>query len=166
MTKNIFKRSLAAFLIITISISFCLTLGGCSKQKGKTDPAELNEAQLSVMERYPEYFGLDCSNGLDVYVWQFAEGHYRFGLLTHSGPIRNMLSQELMELHGASAEDMRVILSTYDVDQEKIYIIPWQNPLSSYLASWQIVLDGQDAEANKLAYIKDIRKMLFEDMGN
>ena len=32
----------------------------------------------------PQYFDLDDSNGLDVYVWQLAENSYYFGLLPHT----------------------------------------------------------------------------------
>ena len=31
--------------------------------------------------QYPEYFDLDASTGLDVYVWQMSPGSYYFGLL-------------------------------------------------------------------------------------
>ena len=59
---------------------------------------------------------------------------------------------------------MRVILSTYNVNENEIYIIPWQNPISSYLAEWQIVREGEDTEdldAKRQAYVESIRQMLF-----
>lgn len=79
---------------------------------------------------------MDDSNGLDVYVLQMAKGSYSFGLLPHSEIMRDWLSDELMELKGVGAAAMRMILSTYDVEQKKIYVIPWQNPLSSYIGDY------------------------------
>ncbi len=114
----------------------------------------------ALSEQHPEYFGLDASDGLDVYVWQMATGSYSFGLLPHSEQGRDWISQELLNLRGASAEEMRAILSTYNVNEDDIYIIPWQNPFSSYLAEWQIVTDGEDINAKRQAYVESIRLML------
>ena len=115
------------------------------------------------MEKYPEYFGLDASDGLDVYVWQMAKNSYSFGLLPHAEQGRDWISEELLNLRGASSEEMIVILSTYSIDEDDIYIIPWQNPISSYLAEWQIVAEGEDPEyldAKRKAYVENDRQML------
>ena len=115
------------------------------------------------MEQYPEYFGLDASDGLDVYVWQMAKNSYSFGLLPHAEQGRDWISEELLNLRGASSEEMIVILSTYSIDEDDIYIIPWQNPISSYLAEWQIVAEGEDPEcldAKRKAYVENVRQML------
>ena len=116
-----------------------------------------------LRERYPEYFGLDDSKGLDVYVWQMAKNSYSFGLLPHAEQGRDWIAHELLNLRGASAEEMSVILSKYNVDEDDIYIIPWQNPVSSYLGEWQIIEEGEDTDdlnAKRQAYIEHIRQML------
>ena len=115
----------------------------------------------SLRQRYPKYFGLDDSEGLDVYVWQMAKNSYSFGLLPRDEQGRDWLAHELLNLRGTSAEEMSVILSTYNIDENDIYIIPWQNPVSSYLGEWQIVSDTEDLEAKRQAYIDYIRQMLF-----
>ena len=84
----------------------------------------------SLMEKYPEYFDLPTDKGLAVYVWQMAEGSYYCVLLPDSGKTRE--ATELMELKYAGIVEMRAILSTYDVPPERIAVIPWTNPLSSY----------------------------------
>lgn len=117
----------------------------------------------TLRERYPDYFAIDASNGLDVYVWQMAQNRYSFGLLPHTAEGRGWTWPELMTLRGASAAEMRVILSTYKENTD-IYIIPWQNPISSALASWQILEKGEgkeDMNAKKQAYAEFIRQMLF-----
>ena len=120
----------------------------------------MNAEQTTLMEQYPQYFGLDASDGLDVYVWQMAETSYSFGLLPHSQQGRDWISRELLDLRGTRAAQMRAILSTYNLNEKDIYVIPWQNPLSSYISDWQIVTDDEDIDAKRQAYIESIRQML------
>ncbi len=94
---------------------------------------KLSAQQRQLMDKYPEYFGLDASNGLDVYVWEMAEDCYYFGLLPHTEEQRDWLSTELLNLQGVDVDKMRQILSTYNIDENDINIIPWQNPISSYI---------------------------------
>ena len=121
----------------------------------------MSKVQTELMERYPEYFGLDPVNGLDVIVWQMAPSSYSFGLLEHSEAQRDWISKELMDLKGVSSEQLREILATYSVSEEAVYIIPWQNPISSYLPTYCINYGGEDLDAKKEAYIAEIRGMLF-----
>lgn len=121
----------------------------------------LNKEQEALLDSFPEYFGLAPENGLDVIVWQMAPSSYSFGLLEHSETPRDWISKELMDLKGVSAEQMREILATYAVSEEGIYIIPWQNPISSYLPAYCINYGGEDMDAKTEAYIAEIREMLF-----
>lgn len=123
--------------------------------------SDLNEEQTALMARFPEYFGLDPANGLDVIVWQMAGESYSFGLLEHSETPRDWISRELMNLKGVSAEQIRDILAAYAVSDDGIYIIPWQNPISSYLPEYCINFGGEDLDAKREAYIAEIRGMLF-----
>ena len=122
-----------------------------------TDDIVVSELQ----EKYPQYFGLDTSNGLDVIVWQMAENNYNFGLLPHTDEERYWLSDELTELKSVRLDDMRAIIESYDIPREKIYIVPWQNPLSSYLGEYSIIMDGEDIDQKRKDYISLIEKMLF-----
>ncbi len=117
-------------------------------------------AEFKIGLDYSEYLGLDASRGLDVYVWQMSKGSYSFGLLPHKDEPRQWISDELMNLVPADAEDMREILATYNVEEDKIYIIPWQNPLSSYIGEYWLIREGEDVEAKRAAYIGNIRDML------
>ena len=138
-----------------------ITAGFYSKSEiwGKGDD-ELAELQ----ENYPEYFGLPTSKGLEVYVWQMAPEHYAFGLM--EGTNRNKELAELMDLRGVSAEQMRAILSTYNIDEENVFITPWQNPVSSYIPEYWIVFKDEDQDSvagRRSEYIDRIRGMLFGD---
>jgi len=136
---------------------------------GKTDISNLNAMQAELMMRFPEYFGLDYTNGLDVYVWQMAKYSYSFGLLPHSDTPREWICDDTMTLMNKgnlNAEQMRAILATYPIGEEAVYIIPWQNPLSSYLPDWLIVEEGIDRETTKKVYVEEVRQMLFEPQAN
>ncbi len=168
--KSVLNYKKPAFWVITVAVVACVVVAVCfltnpinkSSDFGETDPDKMNEEQVTLMEQYPEYFGLDASDGLDVYVWQMAKDCYSFGLLPHSEQGRYWIANELLNLRGTRSEDMSVILSTYNVNENDIYIIPWQNPTSSYICDWQIVIDDEDPDAKKQAYVEYIRQMLFE----
>ncbi|MBR4655701.1 MAG: hypothetical protein IKO68_03805 [Oscillospiraceae bacterium] len=125
------------------------------------DQIDMSQAQAELKQRFPEYFGLDPVNGLDVIVWQMAPSSYSFGLLEHSDTERDWISRELMDLKGVSAEQLREILATYAVSEDEVHIIPWQNPISSYLPTYCINYGSEDMDAKTEAYIAVIREMLF-----
>ena len=103
--------------------------------------------------KYPEYFEVGTFKGLEVYVWQLAKDNYSFGLMP--GTNREKTLEELMSLKGASAAEMALILSTFDIEYKDIFVIPWQNPLSSYMVTEDMAKDPE--------YIDSIRAMLGLD---
>ena len=100
------------------------------------------------------YTGLDSSRGLDVYVWQMAQGSYSFALLPHS---EEPLKYLPFDVPGLRAAEMREILATYDIDEEDIYIIPYQYSLSSYIGDYW----HSTETAQKNMYIEIIRDMIL-----
>lgn len=124
------------------------------------DPS-LDVGVSSLREKCPEYFGLDTSNGLDVYVWQMNQNSYSFGVLPHEDTPRDWISAELMKLRGTDAQEMRLILKSYGIEESDIHIIPWQNPYSSYIADIWIIGDDVSQEDKQMQYIERIRNMLF-----
>lgn len=171
--KSVLNYKKPAFWIVAIAVLACVFVVVCfltnpQKNNGETDPDKLNETQIELMERYPEYFGIDASGGLDVYVWEMAKECYGFTLLPHSETPREWLSRELWDAsrNGTDAEMMRQVLATYTVDENKIYIIPWANPISSYASDWQIIEVGdtpEEIEAKYNAYVERVRLILFPD---
>ena len=121
----------------------------------------------SLRAKYPEYFDLSTFKGLELYVWQMAEGSYSCGLML--GTNRNKTLEELVNLKGASIEEMRAILSTYDIDENDVFIVPWQNPISSYMPEYWIREKDEDpssVEKRQQEYIDGIRHMLFDAAPN
>lgn len=116
----------------------------------------------SLREKYPEYFDLSTFKGLELYVWQMGPNSYSCGLML--GTNRNKTLEELINLKGVTIAEMRAILSTYDIEEKDIIIIPWQNPVSSYIAEYWISQKDEDpavVEKRKQEYIDGIRQMLF-----
>ena len=78
-----------------------------------------------LMTKYPEYFGLEHTKGLEVYIWQTEQGDYACGLL--SGRNRNYTKEEIWQLrdHPASLEEMQVIVLSYmpDVSRSEVAVI-------------------------------------------
>jgi len=176
--KAILNYKKPAFWIIIVAIVACIALAICfltmpqdgisspsEPELGITDSDKLTYEQQYLMEQHPEFFGLDASGGLNIYVYQLAPEHYSFYLSEHSEntPPINMASFK----GSIGASSMRLILDTYDVTREDITVIPFQHPLSSYIGSIFYIQEGEASEvteARKNAYKEKILDMLFEDV--
>ncbi len=133
-----------------------------TEPKDTSSQIEKTADMESLRANYPEYFDLSTFKGLEVYVWQMGPNSYSCGLMP--GTNREKTLEELMNLRGAAIAEMRAILSTYDIDEKDIIIIPWQNPVSSYIAEYWISQNDEDpavVEKRKQEYIDGIRQMLF-----
>ena len=112
-----------------------------------------------LLNAYPEYFGIDTSNGLDVCVWQMAEEHYAFALLPHTDDQHDLWVWNATTLKDASAETMKKILSYYDLDGVEVHIIPWIDPTSDY---WPPYYHNGIHDVYLVAeYVENIKFMLF-----
>jgi len=166
--KTVLKYKKAALWVTVVAVVLCVFFAACTLTDPKTeipDPTDPNQWEAFLKSMYPEYLGLDASNGLDVIVWQMAKGHYSFGLLPHAEVPRNHIDKELLNLKPVSAYAMSNILKCYSVDKDKIYIIPWQNPVSSYIAEYWMIKEGEseaEREARRAEYIEDLRYRLLD----
>ncbi len=168
--KSVLNYKKPAFWMILAATISCVVIAVCfltnpkTTNRGKPNPnpnEQFVQQHLELMDQYPEYFGLDASNGLDVYVWQMAKDNYSFGLLPHADSQRDWIAPELLHLRGTNADTMRKILSIYNIDENNIHIIPWQNPISSYLGVQWIISEGESLEEMQKDYVNLIRDMLF-----
>ena len=163
--KSVLCYKKPAFWLVATAMVACVAVAICFLTNPKnTKQKPLNAYQMSLKVRYPQYFGLDASRGLDIYVWQMAKDNYSFGLLPHSEIPRNAVGEELTNLVGVRAGEMYAILASYSTDRDDMYIIPFHHIFSSYVADWQIVTDGENAEAKRKAFAESVEKMLFENV--
>ena len=122
------------------------------------------ERQLALKDIYPEYFGLSTEKGLKVYVWQMAYNDYSCGLISGNDNPDNYF--ELMDLKGTTLNDMRDILSTYDIERRNITVILWQNPVSSYIGKYMIRDINEDEKSylkRKQEYAYRLKEILLSD---
>lgn len=92
----------------------------------ETERKEITELRA----QFPEYFGLDTSKGLKVYVWQMAENDFSCALI--SGTDERSELEIGIQCKGTTIEQMRLILSTYGLEEKEIEVVPFHNPISSY----------------------------------
>ena len=87
----------------------------------------LNIAQLQ--REYPQFFDLSTDDKLNVFVWQMSEDSYDCWLDNRD---EAAAEKSYFAEAGATIAEMKVILSTYDVERKDIVICPVIHPLSSY----------------------------------
>lgn len=101
---------------------------------------EQKQARIAELkERFPELFDLPTENRLYVYVWQRGRGSVFLSLSDEpvQDPLLNGIgSDDDPYSTQVSINDMKLILSTYDIDPERITVVPAFDPLSSYRAEY------------------------------
>ena len=129
---------------------------------GVTDSDSLSYEQRYLMDKYPEFFGLNAANGLDIYVCQFAPKNYSFSLSEHSDTHQDLF--DIMSMKSVDVASMRLILDTYDITREDVTVVPWQNPVSSYIGPCWILPDGRSLEEVQAEYKEMILDMFFGEV--
>lgn len=155
------KKLFLTLICLTLALVSCGKTGEATESRESETFSQLSNLSSAELTEVPdEYLSLDVSNGLDIYVSQFAPKSYSFYLFGHTAS-----EPEYTELIGAKSlntDQMRFLLSYYGLGKSDVTIIPWQNPLSSYLSPWMISFNGEDTAPKKAEYVKEIEKLLFE----
>ena len=109
------KKFVALILALACAVGFI----GCA------------DTTANLQKRFPEYYNLDTSEGVEVYVWQAEDGEYRCGAL--SGINRNTTFEEISKLvsNSTTIDEMKTILASYNID--KAYVMVYHiEIMSSY----------------------------------
>lgn len=96
-------------------------------------------------EKYPQFFNLDASEGLTVYVTALGLENYRWYLSSNKNPIDPQKIMDFKEF--ATDHEMLQILFDYDINDAYIEVVTFQHNLSSYL--W-------DDEENDSEYLRTL----------
>lgn len=83
-----------------------------------------------LKEKYPEYFDLPADRGLTVFVREADEEQYLCALAVTGG--KEKTAEEVREMNGTSAEEMRMILSSYDISREMITVTAYSDSLPGH----------------------------------
>ena len=97
--------------------------------------------------KYPEYFQLETSDGVAVYVWQMGQDTYRCVLTEASGGEKT--AQEVLELNASSLsiEEAKAILEARGVRGADLTVIPIRQLYSDYFYE---IDDGYRAQVRAL----------------
>lgn len=104
---------------------------------------------INLKTKYPEYFGLDTTNGLEVYWYQMARDNYNWVLLP--GRQAHYTSHDVIELPPATTAEMRAIVDSYGLTRDWITVSYMAMPHSSYMI---VAPDLQE-------YYKEVEKMFW-----
>lgn len=125
--------------------------------EGDEFATEVTEEEIGQLrEIYPRYFDLPCAKGLEVYVWEMAEGRYSCGVMM--GTNRVKFEDEFLAMRGVSVDVMRKILASYGIGDDYIFVGYCQHPLSSY-----VPLDVDAENAKIRAMFSDLPKIVGTD---
>ena len=97
---------------------------------------ELYESMITVNQystlqtNYPEFFDLDVTEGLIVYICEWSPNNFKCAL--ESALYDEISDKSFAFTGGCSMAEMRAILSSYNIKRENVGIRVVQNPLSSY----------------------------------
>ncbi|MBO5211736.1 MAG: hypothetical protein J6B80_07400 [Clostridia bacterium] len=83
-----------------------------------------------LQTEYPEFFDLDVSEGLIVYICEWTPSNYKCAL--ESALYDDISDKSLTLINGCSMAEMRAILSSYNVKRENVEIKVVHNLFSSY----------------------------------
>ena len=127
------------FISIVLSSSLMLSSTACNAARGATELTSVtayeSESKSDIeklREKYPEYFKLSAFKGIEIYVWEMAEGSYQCGMM--SGTNRNKTKEEIRALaeKPLTIEEAKLILKELGIGQGYFIVIPVVQPVSSY----------------------------------
>ena len=147
-TKPTFWIILVA-IIASVIVAICFLTNPVNKNKDNkkttTEEETTNNNSNSSTEdtskdidalkaKFPTYFGLDTTNGLNVYIWQMSEVSYFCGLLANSDIGPTLYEQLQLQNTPATLDEMCSIIAYYYPTGAKnhVTISPIVMPYSSY----------------------------------
>ncbi len=111
----------------------------------------------------PDVEGLSSDEVLTVYVWEMAEGSYRYGImkgLPEEHSIEEKMKMGVAAGSSYNTEQVKEALSSYGYESDRILVIPYQHPLSSYIPKiWVYDENGKIMQTND-DYISKQRDLL------
>lgn len=102
-----------------------------------------------MKEQYPEYFELSSFKGIEVFVWETAEGVYRCGLMSGSNRMKTGSEIQALEQKSLSIPEAKMVLKENGVENDCIIVIPITQPYeisSDTNISEPYIIDDEIAE--------------------
>ena len=105
-----------------------------------------NEKEIKkLQEKYPHFFGLNTENGVTVYVTKLSQHNFECYLTSNTNPTDPQKVLHYDEF--SSIDEMKLILSTYNLSNEEITVTPFIHCLSSYIG------DESEYDATNISFL-------------
>lgn len=133
--KSLWTVALSLTLCAIIA-GFALAIPGAGISVAEKESSDANsdlEAELRAV--CPYFFDLDASGGLQVLVYQMSKDTPLCYMMPGTQTAVDMLNgpNALLDCKPLSVDEVKVILSTYGLDDAEIVIRPFENPLSNVM---------------------------------
>ena len=93
------------FMALILAIACAVGLIGCA------------DTTTNLQKRFPEYYNLDTSEGIKVYVWQAEDGEYRCGAVSGINRITKFEEISKIASNSTTIDEMKTILASYNVER-------------------------------------------------
>ena len=93
------------FMALILAIACAVGLIGCA------------ERTTNLQKRFPEYYNLDTSEGVTVYVWQAEDGEYRCGAVSGINRITKFEEISKIGSNSTTIDEMKTILASYNIER-------------------------------------------------
>ena len=105
-----------------------------------------NEKEIKkLQQKYPHFFGLNTENGVTVYVTKLSQHNFECYLTSNTNPTDPQKVLHYDEF--SSIDEMKLILSTYNLSNEEITVTPFIHCLSSYIG------DESEYDATNISFL-------------
>ena len=107
------------FMALILALACAVSLIGCA------------DTTTNLQKRFPEYYNLDTSEGIKVYVCQVEDGEYRCGAVSGINRITKFEEISKLPSNSTTIDEMKTILASYNID--KAYVMVYHiEIMSSY----------------------------------
>ncbi len=103
------------------------------REEEEKQASELSKLLEQLRQTHPHFFNVPTEGGLTVYVWEMAKDIYECHLANTTQEKASGGQGYVYTIGAVQIEEMKTILTTYDVDRKDITIQPVISPWSSYL---------------------------------
>jgi hypothetical protein len=93
------------YIALLLALACAVGLMGCA------------DTTTNLQKRFPEYYNLDTSEGIKVYVWQAEDGEYRCGAVSGINRITKFEEISKIASNSTTIDEMKTILASYNIER-------------------------------------------------
>ena len=109
------------YIALLLALACAVGLMGCA------------DTTTNLQKRFPEYYNLDTSEGIKVYVWQAEDGEYRCGAVSGINRITKFEEISKIASNSTTIDEMKTILASYNIERGYVSVYHIEI-MSSYYA--------------------------------